>query len=161
MKCFNASLLAVLVFSATVAVAGAEPAVDATNSSTLGQVTSFEVESFPHWEFSVDNGRVNPEILEYARRELQQSKLLQTASPGEALLHFYCQGANCRTVRAEVTLGKEGPVIWQTVVKYTKNPFHTYRDSHGLAEKVIQQLSADYQKSLEEVPVKIDIKSAE
>lgn len=158
MKLLKTSLLAALLLAAPIVLADSKPAVD-TTSATLGQVTSFEVEAFPRWEFGVDNGRMDPELLEYARRELEKDNRLTTGSPGEAVLRFVCVSAGCYKIRAEVTLGKDGPVIWQTMKTYTRNPFRTFRNNHGLAEEIIDSLAADYEKSAREVPVKIDIKA--
>lgn len=141
-----------------------QAAPDAEEGITLGDLRSFEIPEFEVHEFSTEQGSVPPEIGQFARTAIQGNQLLRYSSPGEGFLRFRCEGYKgfgCGRIRAEVTAGTDGPVVWSTVRTY--DPFFTVFEPNPrrFAREVVGQLGEDYRKAMKAVPMKIQIKEGE
>lgn len=129
---------------------------------SLGDIQSFEVRSFETQDFSAIRKQAPPEMVEYARTALQNDKRLEYKSPGQGVLHFYCDNDFCGRIRATVTWGQDGPVVWETVQRYQK-PFSLrfQPDSRKFTQSIVNQLASDYEKAMKASPDKIQIQDAE
>lgn len=136
----------------------AKAELKASTDSVLGDLHSFDVHGMEQLDFSSERQAVPPEIIEYARTALQTDDRLRYQSPGQAVLHFSCQSPQCGMVKAEVTIGEDGPVVWSTVQRYRAMVSLGDPDPRKFAQKVVERLGADYQKSMKAVPLKINIK---
>jgi hypothetical protein len=144
------------------AAAPAETEAAATEKGpSLGDLQTFDVHAFEPREFSVGREDVPPELGEYARMAIQTDERLSYSSPGQGVLRFRCDTAACGRIRAEITVGQDGPVVWSTV--RTFRPMLTVQDPNPrkFAREVVAQLGADYSNALKAVPVKIQIKDGE
>jgi hypothetical protein len=145
------------------AVTPADNTVEATEKGpSLGDLQTFDVHAFEPREFSVGREMaVPPEMGEYARMAIQTDGRLNYSSPGQGVLHFRCDSASCGRIRAEITVGRDGPVVWSTI--RTFRPMLTVQDPNPrkFAREVVEQLGADYSKALKAVPLKIQIKDGE
>jgi len=144
--------------SGATAAASTETAAETVPYPELGEIRTFEVRSFEPQDYSTTRDEVPPEMPEYARSALLNDIRFRYASPGEGLLRFSCAGFFCHRIRAEVTLGENGPVVWKTERLYRKFFMVTDPDTRRFARSVVEQLGADYANSLQAVPEKIQIK---
>jgi hypothetical protein len=135
----------------------ANAAKQAVLSPELGALQSIEVRSFEQRDFSVSRDASPPELAEYARTAIQNDERLRYASPGQGVLHFYCDAPGCSKIRAELTQGESGPVLWQAVEMYRPMVTLTEPDPRKLAKRLIERLASDYEKALKAVPLKINI----
>ena len=134
--------------------------VSNSGNSLLGEIRSFDVMDIERSEFSSDRESVPAEILEYARSAMQNDERLRYGSPGQGLLRFHCANSACSVIRAEVTQGSDGPVVWQTDARFEPSILvnvHFMPDGKRFARRIINQLALDYQKSLKPLPTKINI----
>lgn len=154
--------LAVATMPALAEKPAATPARPATATTVthpgLGEVRTFEVRTFEPQDYSSKRGEIPPEMSEYARSAVLNDARFRYASPGDGLLRFSCAGPFCRRVRAEVTLGEDGPVVWQTERLYRKVLTVADPDNRQFTRAIVDQLGADYEKSLKAVPMKIQIR---
>lgn len=135
------------------------PATDTDNP--LGELRSFDVMDIERHDFSASRENVPAEILEYARTALQNDDRLRYGSPGQGLLRFSCVDNGCSHIRAEVTQGLNGPVVWQTEEEFEPGflvNVHFLPDSRHFAKRIVGKLALDYQKALKPLPMKINIK---
>jgi hypothetical protein len=134
------------------------PATDTNN--ILGELRSFDVLDMEGHDFSSSRENVPAEILEYARTALQNDDRLRYGSPGQGLLRFSCVNNGCSRIRAEVTQGLNGPVVWQTEELFEPGflvNIHFLPDSRFFAKRIVGKLAVDYQKALKPLPMKINI----
>lgn len=135
------------------------PASD--SSSLLGELRSFDVMDIEPQNFSATRENVPAEVMEYARAALQTDERLRYGSPAQGLLRFICANHACTRIRAEVTQGYNGPVVWHMESTYEPNVFINVQflpDSKRFAKRVVGRLAMDYQKALKPLPMKINIK---
>ena len=131
-----------------------------SSTGLLGELQSFEILDIDGHDFSSSRQNVPAEVLEYARTAILNDERLRYRSPAQGLLRFSCANAACSKIRAEVTQGFNGPVVWQTEQTYEPSfwvNFSFMPDSKKFARQVVDKLAADYQKALKPVPVKINI----
>lgn len=129
--------------------------------SVLGDLQSFDVVDMESHDFSSTRENVPAEVLEYARTALQNEERLAYGSPAQGLLRFSCANQDCSKIRAEVTQGLNGPVVWQMERTYQPNVLvnvHFMPDSKRFAKQIVDKLAMDYQKSIRPLPIKINIK---
>lgn len=144
----------------TLQAAPSEKTVDALRPVSLGDLRSFNVFDLEKTSFSADREAVPPEIVEYTRAALQTDNLLHYDAAGQGVLKFQCQDAGCHRVKAELTYGENGPLLWSVSKLYKQCPFVSFRfqpDSKAFANKVVSRLAQDYQKALKVTPAKIEI----
>lgn len=116
--------------------------------SDLRAINIFDLEKNP---FSTDREAVPAEVVEYAKASLQTNTLLRYDPSATGVLKFQCQDSGCYRIKAELTYGEAGPVLWQSSAVYKSCPFLSFRfqpDSKAFATKMINRLSQDYQKAL-------------
>jgi len=138
---------------------GIAPATNMDNP--LGELRSFDVMDIEEHNFSSARENVPAEILEYARTALQNDDRLRYGSPAQGVLRFSCVDNGCSKIRAEVTQGHNGPVVWQTEALFEPSVFvnvHFLPDSKLFAKRIVGRLAVDYQKALKPLPMKINIK---
>lgn len=161
----TAGLLAVSlnIVQAEEQTARPEPAAaQASNeeSVTLGDLHTFDVHDFDGRNFSTERSSVPPEIGEFVRTAIQSNQVLRYSAPGEGMLRFRCEGlygVGCGRIRAEVTVGQDGPVVWSTVRTYDRFLSVSEPNPRKFAREVVGQLSEDYRKAMKAVPLKIQI----
>ncbi len=127
---------------------------------SLGDVTSFEVYDPKRPEFSTERGEVPAEISEYARVAIQNERRLQYNSPAKGVLRFQCVDIGCYRIKAQVTYGTDGPVLWKASKQFRQCPLTNFGfqpDGKKFAVKMVNQLANDYQKSVHSSPAKIEI----
>lgn len=137
------------------------PTVTASALMTLGKLGSFEISAKERGGFSSERGEVPPELAEYARTALQKDTRLNYASPAQGILKFQCEDSDCHRIKAEVTYGEDGPVLWQDSRLYKLCPFINFRflpDSQKFARKMVEQLAQDYEAAVKAGSIKIEIK---
>lgn len=139
-----------------------ETEVIKNESINLGDLKSFGIYDMPRHDFAASRqDNVPPEVVEYTRTALQHDNRIQYESPGQGVLHYYCDNSLCTRFKIELTHGPDGPVLWRTVQKYRFLPaleFQFAPDNRKFAAKIVDLLAKDYQKSLTAVPQKIQIK---
>lgn len=126
----------------------------------LGELRSFNVYDMEAHDFSASREAVPQEIVEYARTALQASQQLRYDDRAQGLLRFRCANGNCSKIRAEVTDGAGGTVLWKKVQRYRPYPwldFGFLPDGKRYANHIVSRLSQDYMKTLKAVPLKIEI----
>jgi len=129
---------------------------------SLGGLVSFDVFGLEKTSFSALRENVPPEITEYARAAIQADPRLNYISPGQGILKFECANSGCNRIRAQVTQGLDGPVLWQASRLYRHCPFVRFSfqpDSKKFAYKMVEQLARDYQSALKASTVKIEIEN--
>ncbi|WP_373531661.1 hypothetical protein [Vampirovibrio sp.] len=129
---------------------------------SLAGLRSFDVFGLEKASFSAFRENVPPEITEYARAALQADTRFEYSSPGQGVLKFECVDFKCNRIRAEVTHGVDGPVLWQTARVYRHCPlirFSFQPDSKKFAYRMVEQLGRDYQNALKASRVKIEIEN--
>lgn len=144
----------------TLQTASSQKAVDVLRPVSLGDLRSFNVFDIEKTSFSAEREAVPPEVVEYTRAALQTDSLLHYDAAGQGVLKFQCQDAGCHRVKAELTYGENGPVLWSISRLYKECPFVSFRfqpDSKAFANKVVSRLAQDYQKALKATPAKIEI----
>jgi hypothetical protein len=130
----------------------------------LGDVQSFEVQGLEAYDFSAGRQEFPPELAEYIRTAILNDNRLHYSSPGQGILRLSCDNTRCSQVRAEVTNGTDGGVVWKAVKDYSRNPLFTLDglpNARQFANKMVEQLAQDYEKSLKATPTaaaKIQIK---
>jgi hypothetical protein len=132
-----------------------------TSYGLLGEMQSFDVMDIEKHDFSAIRENVPAEVLEYARTALQNDDRLEYGSPADGILRFSCAKEDCSKIRAEVTQGLNGPVVWETEATYQPNVLvnvHFMPDSKKFAKHIVQKLAMDYQKAMKPSPMKINIK---
>ena len=136
--------------------------MSATNTSNpLGELRTFDVMDIENQNFSASREEVPAEVMEYARAALQNDDRLRYGSPAQGLLRFSCVNNACSRIRAEVTQGYNGPVVWKTEETFEPNVLvnvHFLPDSRRFAKHIVGKLAMDYQKALKPMPMKINIK---
>lgn len=140
--------------------ASATKAAPASSHLTLGGLASFDVFGLEQASFSTERENVPPEIAEYARAALQTDNRFRYESPGQGVLRFECEDSGCDRIRAEVTQGPDGPVLWQTSKVFRHCPFIRFTfqpDSKKFAHKMVERLAQDYQNALKASATKIEI----
>ena len=134
--------------------------VSNSGNSLLGEIRSFDVMDIENSNFSSARENVPAEVLEYARSALQNDERLRYGSPAQGLLRFSCANSPCSVIRAEVTQGSDGPVVWQTEERFEPSMLvnvHFLPDGKRFARRIDNKLALDYQKSLKPMPTKINI----
>ncbi len=129
---------------------------------SLGGLVSFDVFGLEKTSFSALRENVPPEITEYARAAIEADPRLHYTSPGQGILKFECANSGCNRIRAQVTQGLDGPVLWQTSRLYRHCPFIRFSfqpDSKKFAYQMVEQLARDYQSALKASTVKIEIEN--
>lgn len=132
-----------------------------SNYSLLGELRSFDVLDIENHDFSAVRENVPGEIMEYARTAMQNDERLQYQSPAQGILRFTCASKDCYKIRAEVTQGFNGPVVWVTEEIYQPSMWVNTEfipDSKKFAKQIVEKLAMDYQKAMKPVPMKINIK---
>jgi hypothetical protein len=131
-------------------------------SVNLGDLRSFGIYDMPKHDFAATRDENVPaEVVEYTRTALQSDKRLSYKSPADGMLHFYCDNTLCTRFKIELTHGPDGPVVWRTIQNYRFLPgmeFHFAPNNRKFAQKVVDLLADDYQKTIKPVPEKIQIK---
>ena len=150
-------LTTLLLGLALAGYAGSQACVKEKNTA-LGELRSFEVHEFEKNDFSSAREMVPPEIVQYARTAIQSDERLTYRSPGEGIVHFYCDGPLCGRIRMEVTQGQDGPVVWKTSRQYRPFVGMMQPDSRKFAKKLVEDLAADYESAIREIPATIPIK---
>lgn len=167
-----ALLLAVGTLTAPVTQMPALAKVDKTKMPVttvmpaLGDLRSFDVMDMERQDFSASRELIPHEAVEYARTALQNNGHLSYKSPAQGILRFKCENNSCSRIRAEVTEGMDGPVVWSTVQQYRRCPFVDFSfmpDSKKFANTIVSLLAQDYQSvvkvqtAIKAVPAKIQI----
>ncbi len=117
------------------------------NATRLAAIERFDVQSLAVEPFSPNHDEVPPELIEYVRYGLVADKKLPAASPGDGVIHFYCQNYGCSEIRTEVSLGQDGDIIWRDVRRYKLTPvlsFHFLPDAKKFATSIVNKLAQDY-----------------
>lgn len=117
----------------------------------LGELSTFDVFGMERQDFSAERQNIPHEAVEYARTALQNNDHLKYSSPAQGVLRFKCENTSCSRIRAEVTQGVDGPVVWQTVQQYKRCPFVDFSfmpDSKKFANSIVSLLAHDYQNLL-------------
>ena len=131
-------------------------------SFNLGDVRSFGIYDMPRHDFAASRqANVPAEVVEYTRTALQNDNRIQYASPAQGMLHFYCDDNLCTRLKVELTQGTDGPVLWRTVQNYWMWPWREIQlapNTRKFAEKIVNLLVDDYQKTVTAVPEKIQIR---
>lgn len=139
-----------------------EPSLSGSVQSVgLRGIQKIDVLGMEPFDFSSDRQNVPPELVEFMRSAIRNEPRLPYASPADGVLRLRCEDSQCNRIRAELSQGLEGPVVWQRVEVYRKNPlftFHFLPDSRLFANRLIEQLAQDYSQSLKPSAVKIQIK---
>ncbi len=128
----------------------------------LGMVQSLDVLGWETSSFSARRESVPPEIAEYARAALQEQSQLPYQSPADAVLKFECADSGCYRVRAQVTQGAEGPVLWEHAEVYRRCPLMRFTfqpDGKKFARRMVNRLTVDYQNALKPNMAKIEIEN--
>jgi hypothetical protein len=125
---------------------------------SLGDIHTFEVHQFEKEDFSAGREKVPPEIVEYARTAIQNDERLLYRSPGEGIVHLYCDSPQCGRIRMEVTQGVDGPVVWKTSRQFRAPIVFVEPDSRKFAKKLVNELATDYELAIKETPATIPIK---
>lgn len=126
----------------------------------LSEIRSFDVFDMELNDFSASRENIPHEAVEYARTAMETSRLLNYSSPAQGVLRFKCDNESCSRIRAEVTRGPDGPVVWKTVQQYRHCPLTNFRfmpDSKKFANTVVNMLAQDYKNSMKEVSARIQI----
>lgn len=127
-------------------------------TASLGEIRTFEVHQFEKQDFSSGREKVPPEIVEYARTAMQNDERLLYNSPGDGIVHFYCDSPRCGKIRMEVTQGQDGPVVWQISKQFRPAITLVEPDSRQFAKKLVAELAMAYESSIKETPATIPIK---
>lgn len=128
----------------------------------LGLVQSLDVADWGTASFSPDREGVPPEIAEYARAALQAQSHLQYNSPADAVLKFECADSGCYRVRAQVSQGEGGPVLWEHTAVYKRCPLMRFTflpDGKKFAHLMVERLTQDYQNAQKPNMAKIEIEA--
>ena len=131
------------------------------NLNQLAALHSFGLLDMEPYDFSATRENIPAEVQEYARTALQNDGRLQYQSlAAEGVLRFRCVNSSCATIRAEVTQGLHGPVVWATEQVYVPSIWvnvHFMPDSQKFARQIVNKLALDYQQALKPSGVKINI----
>ena len=117
----------------------------------LANLQSFEVRDMEPQDFSAQRQDIPHEAIEYARTAIEQDARLHYESPAQGVLNLKCDNPTCSRIRAEVTRGEDGPVVWQYTQQYRLCPLRDLSflpDSRKFANRIVNQLAQDYQKAL-------------
>ncbi|WP_303675011.1 hypothetical protein [Vampirovibrio chlorellavorus] len=128
----------------------------------LGGVQSLDVLGWETAGFSARRESVPPEIAEYARAALQEQSNLPYQSPADAILKFECADSGCYRVRAQVSQGTDGPVLWEHSEVYRRCPLMRFTfqpDGKKFARRMVNRLTLDYQNALKPNMAKIEIEN--
>ncbi len=131
---------------------------------SLGDLRTFDVQDFEQTGLELGRSNLPPELVEYAREAIQTDERLRYSSPGQGVVHLYCETPDCGRLRIEVTQGPDGPMVWQTTETYRSLMgklfmFQSFQpDNRKFAKMLVSRLATDYEKSLKAVPTKIEIK---
>jgi hypothetical protein len=125
---------------------------------SLGELRTFEVHQFEKQDFSSGRENVPPEIVEYARTAMQNDERLLYSSPGDGIVHFYCDSPRCGKIRIEVTKGQDGPIVWQRSRQFRPAIVLVEPNSREFAKKIVAELAMDYEAAIQETPATIPIK---
>lgn len=91
---------------------------------------------------------VFPEIPQLVKSLLTENKTIQPTSPAEAIMNFSCHGPDCYSVRAEIRMGKDGPIIWEnTQTTFVAGVPYYKRSEKSVAKSFVKALLADQQAS--------------
>jgi len=91
---------------------------------------------------------VYPEIVNIVKELLVNNKGIHSESPAEALMSFSCHGPECYSVKAQIRMGKDGPIIWEnTQTTFVAGVPYYKRSSKSVAKSFVKALTADYQAS--------------
>jgi hypothetical protein len=138
------------------------PLVRESSQPSLGELVSFDVFGLEKTSFSALRENVPPEITEYARAAIQADSRLHYSSPAQGVLKFECANSGCNRIRAQVTRGVDGPVLWESSRLYRHCPFVRFSfqpDSKKFAYQMVEKLAHDYQSALKASTVKIEIEN--
>lgn len=127
------------------------PAAVNEKTPTLADLRAFNIFDLEQNAFSTEREAVPAEVVEYAKAALQSDALLRYDPAAPGVLKFHCQDSGCYRIKAELSYGEGGPVLWHTSRLYKACPFLRFRfqpDSKAFAGKMISRLSQDYQKAL-------------
>jgi hypothetical protein len=152
--------LLISVLFSTISWAGTPHKTAASLYPKLAQIQDFEVHDIELQDFAVGRENIPHETIEYARTALQNESHLQYKSPAQGILNFHCENTGCSKIRAEVTQGVGGPVIWQFRQQYRVCPlldFGLVPDSKKFAAKIVKQLAKDYQQAIQSTDNRIQI----
>ena len=128
----------------------------------LGMVQTLDVQDWTTASFSASRESAPPEIAEYARAALQEQPHMRYQSPADAILKFECADSGCYRVRAQVTQGVDGPVVWEHSEVYRRCPLMRFTfqpDSKKFARLMVDRLTLDYQNALKPNMAKIEIQA--
>ncbi len=135
--------------------------VAVNNPTQLAAMHSFGVLDMEPYDFSAAREPIPAEVQEYARTAIQNDGRLQYQSlAAEGVLRFRCVNSSCSIIRAEVTQGSDGPVVWATEAVYQPSIWvnvHFLPDSQKFARQIVDKLASDYQQALTPSSVKINI----
>lgn len=164
MRAMNMISLVALLISAMVVGNGLSWAAeksskDAVNSKRaaeqvfagLATLQNFEVRDMEPQDFSAQREDIPHEAIEYARTALEHEARLHYDSPAQGILSLKCDNASCSRIRAEVSQGADGPVVWHYTEQYRICPLRDFSfvpDSRKFANKIVNQLAQDYEKAL-------------
>lgn len=116
----------------------------------LATLQNFEVRDIEPQDFSAQREDIPHEALEYARTAMEHEARLHYDSPAQGILRLKCDNANCSRIRAEVSQGTDGPVVWHYTEQYRISPLRDFGfvpDGRKFANKIVSQLAQDYEKA--------------
>ena len=145
---------------ALAAIATGFSAIQAEEEATpslLGQMNTFEADIFQGLG-NLEEPLYPREVANYVNRHLQKDTTdIQFASPADGVVHMACMGVNCYVIHVSVTVGQNGPVVWQGNQATGKGGLPCYKstvfpclkkDERQVAKEIVAKIERARQRAL-------------